>query len=238
MLPRIDIPTYDIVIPSTKEKMKFRPFLIKEEKILLMANSGDDIEEKIEAVKQIIRNCIVQEVDVEKLATFDIEYIFIQLRSKSVSNILKLTYDHDECTEGDPIELPFELNLETVEVEYIEGDSHTNRIELTDSIGMMMRYPNFSTMDKLLKTENFQDIVEIISTCIEIIFDGDDIFNPSDHTSEEVMDFIESLTQEQFEKINEFFETMPQAVGATTIKCPKCGFEKEMRVSGITDFFT
>ena len=155
MLPRIDIPTYDLELPSTKTNYKFRPFLIKEEKILLMAQTGDDMNEKIEAVKQIIRNCIIQDIDVESLSTFDIEYIFIKLRAKSIGNILNLSYTHEGCpeNEGESTEIPFALDLENVEVTYVNGDSHSNKIQLTDDIGMIMKYPNFEIMNQMGKSE-------------------------------------------------------------------------------------
>ena len=240
MLPRIDIPTYDLELPSTKTNYKFRPFLIKEEKILLMAQTGDDMNEKIEAVKQIIRNCIIQDIDVESLSTFDIEYIFIKLRAKSIGNILNLSYTHEGCpeNEGESTEIPFALDLENVEVTYVNGDSHSNKIQLTDDIGMIMKYPNFEIMNQMGKSETFEDIVGVVSSCIEIIYQDDEVFNTSDHPLSEVMDFVESLTKDQFEKINKFFEDMPEAEAECQVKCKKCGFEKTVRVKGITDFFS
>jgi len=243
MLPRIDIPTYDIVLPSTQELYKFRPFLIKEEKILLMAQTGDDMREKINAIKQIIRNCIVQDIDVDALSTFDIEYIFIRLRAKSIGNILSLSYTHTGCIgeEGEAAitkEIPFKLDLETVSISYTNGESHSNKIQITDDIGMIMKYPNFEIMNQMSESESFEDIVAVVSNCIEIIYQGDEVFNTSDHPASEVADFIESLTQEQFAKINSFFEDMPETTAECQVKCNKCDFVKTVRVTGITDFFS
>ena len=239
MLPRIDTPTYELEIPSTKQKVRYRPFLIKEEKILLMAQQGDDTDEKIESIKQVIRNCIIQDIDVEKLATFDIEYIFVNLRSKSISNIVELNYNH-ACNADEEIKeekIPFHLNLDDVVVEFKNENELHNKIELTDNIGIIMKYPNFSTMRQLTQTETYEDIVGVIATCIDMIYQDEDIYNTTDHPIQEVKDFIENLTQDQFTKINDFFEDMPEAAATCKIKCNKCGFEKDMRVAGITDFF-
>tara|TARA_B110000037_G_C17055539_1_gene479610 strand:- start:79 stop:801 length:723 start_codon:yes stop_codon:yes gene_type:complete len=239
MLPRIETPTYNLEIPSTKQTVRFRPFLIKEEKILLMAQQGEDVDEKIEAIKQIIRNCIVQDINVDLLATFDIEYIFINLRSKSIGNLVDLNYTH-ACTSGDELKeekISFQLDLDKAIVEYKNGENHSNKIELTENIGMIMRYPNFNTMQQISKADGFEDIVGVIAGCVEMIYQDEDIFNTSDHTISEVKDFIENLTQDQFGKINDFFEDMPEAAANCKIQCRKCGFEKDMRVSGITDFF-
>jgi len=239
MLPRIETPTHMLIIPSTKEKIRYRPFLIKEEKILLMAQQGEELDEKIEAIKQIIRNCIVQDIDVDKLATFDIEYLFVNLRSKSIGNIIDLNYTHHCTVDGETKEekIPFPLDLDTAKVEFKNGDSYTNKIELTENIGMIMKYPTFSTMNKISKSVDFEDVVEVIAECIETIYQDEDIFNTSDHQISEVKDFIENLTQDQFAKINEFFEDMPETAAECKIRCRKCGFEKDMRVAGITDFF-
>ena len=238
MLPRIDTPTYELEIPSTKQKVRYRPFLIKEEKILLMAQQGDDSDEKIESIKQVIRNCIIQDIDVEKLATFDIEYIFVNLRSKSISNIVELNYNHVCTFDGESKEekIPFYLNLDDVVVEF-KSQKNYNKIELTDNIGIIMKYPNFNTMRMLSQTDTYEDIVSVIAECVDMIYQNEDIFNTSDHPINEVKDFIENLTQEQFGKINDFFENMPEAAAVCKIRCNKCGFEKDMRVAGITDFF-
>lgn len=239
MLPRIEVPTYELEIPSTKQKVRFRPFLIKEEKILLMAQQGEDVDEKIESIKQIIRNCIVQDIDVEKLATFDIEYIFVNLRSKSIGNIVELNYTH-ACTFDDEVKeekIPFALNLDNSIVTFKEGEFHSNKIELTENIGIVMKYPNFSIMREVTLAETFEDIVGVIAICVDIIYQDEDIFNASDHPISEVKEFIENLTQDQFSKINEFFEDMPETAVDCKIRCNKCGFEKDMRVAGITDFF-
>ena len=241
MLPKIDTPTYELKLPSTNKKIRYRPFLVKEEKILLMAQEGETVEEKIDAVKQIIRNCVLNDIDVEKLSTFDIEYLFIQLRSKSVGNIINLNYKKENCSEkengpGD-CQLPFLLDLDQVKVN-TEQEGYSNKIELTDEIGLIMKYPDFETLNRLLSAEDYDDLVKLIASCIEFIWDADDMHNVSDYTIEEVSEFIENLTQKQLDLINDFFENMPETVCEVNIRCPKCGFQKEMKVRGISDFFS
>jgi hypothetical protein len=241
MLPRIDTPTYEITLPSTGKKTRFRPFLVKEEKILLMAQQGEDIKEKIHAIKQIIRNCLIEDIDIDKLATFDIEYLFVNLRSKSVGNIINLTYKRTECPNKDDgagdCDIPFTMDLENVAVQETD-ENHSTTIELTDRINLVMKYPDFHILNSILQSENYDDIVEVIAECIEYITEDDEVLNATDYTTQELVDFIENLTQNQFASINDFFETMPETSCAVNIRCRKCDFKKEMKVSGVADFFS
>ena len=241
MLPRIDTPTYEITLPSTGKKTRFRPFLVKEEKILLMAQQGEDLDEKINAIKQIIRNCLIEDIDIDALATFDIEYLFVNLRSKSVGNIINLTYKRKECPNKDDgagdCDLPFTMDLENVKVEETDQGHNTN-VQITDRISIIMKYPDFNVLNKILLSENYDDIVEVIATCIEYITEDNEVLNASDYTIEEIIEFIENLTQTQFASINDFFETMPETNCAVNIRCRQCEFKKEMKVSGVADFFS
>jgi hypothetical protein len=241
MLPRIETPTYEITIPSTGKITRFRPFLVKEEKILLMAQQGEDLEEKIQAIKQIIRNCMIEDIDIDTLATFDIEYIFVHLRSKSVGNIINLTYKRSECPDkeggvGD-CTLPFTMDLETVKVED-QSETHTKTIELTDRISIEMKYPDFKILNSIMLSENYEDIVSVIAGCVEYITEVDEVINTNDYSIEEIVEFIENLTQQQFGLINDFFETMPETSCGVNIRCRNCGYTKEMKVSGVADFFS
>tara|TARA_B100000941_G_scaffold180950_1_gene129862 strand:- start:400 stop:1125 length:726 start_codon:yes stop_codon:yes gene_type:complete len=240
MLPRIDTPTYNLTIPSSGNKIKYRPFLVKEEKILLMAQEGEALDDKIDAVKQIIRNCVLQDIDVEKLSTFDIEYIFVNLRSKSVGNVVELNYKREGCEkkeEGKISEcnIPFILNLD--EVKITKDRSIDPTIKLTDTISIKMKYPDFRVLDKVMKSESYDDLIEVITSCVEQIEQGDELYVASDHPIEELMEFVESMSQQQFEKINEFFQTIPETICEVSIKCRKCGFTKDIDVRGISDFF-
>jgi hypothetical protein len=236
-LPRIDQPTYELTLPSTKERIRYRPFLVKEEKILLMAQEGDDLGEQIESVKQIINNCIISKnVKTETLSTFDIEFIFINIRSKSVGNFVELQYKHECSAENnEECQIPFRVNLDDVYVE--NNEIHTNKIELTDAVGVFMKYPDFKLLYKITAMEKFEEMLEVISRCIDIIYMGDETYSPSDYTNKEMLEFLENLSQEQFQNISNFFETMPQTAVDVEIKCKKCGYENKMVLKGISDFF-
>jgi hypothetical protein len=240
-LPKLDMPTYNLILPSNKKKIKYRPFLVKEEKILLMANEGDDIEEQIDAAKQVISNCIITSgIKVETLATFDIEYLFVNIRSKSVGNIIQLNYKHDCANKSEDgtlvqCDVRFDINLDNVEIENTED--HTNKIELTDMVGVIMKYPDFKMLTGIKNLNNFDDTMKMLKNCIEYIYDGDEVHDINDYNDEEVFSFLESLSQGQFQKINNFFETMPQCVTDADVKCPDCGWTNSFKLRGISDFF-
>ena len=241
-LPKLDTPTYNLTIPSTKKKIKFRPFLVREEKILLMANEGADVEEQVDAAKQIIANCIITKgVKIESLATFDIEYLFVNIRSKSVGNVVQLNYKREGCTnkteDGTPTQcdVRFDINLDNVEIE--NNEEHTNKVQLTDTIGVIMKYPDFRMLNGIQNLNTFEDTMKMLKNCIEYIYDGDEVYDIADSDDEEVSEFLESLSQMQFQKINTFFETMPQCVTDANVKCPDCGWTNTFKLRGITDFF-
>lgn len=240
MLPTINAPTYDLTIPSTNESVKFRPFLVKEEKILLMAQEGEELQEKIDAIKQIIGNCLVSDVDVDKLSTFDIEHIFIKLRSKSIGNVIGLSYNREDCKEEGVgqggCQIPFTLDLEKAEIENQEG--HTNELNLTSDIKIIMKYPDFNILNSVLTADSVDDVIDVVATCIDMIVDGNEVYNTSDYSESELKTFVENLTQQQFESINNFFNTMPETACDVNISCRKCGWKKSMKVKGITDFFS
>ncbi len=240
MLPTINAPTYDLTIPSTNESVKFRPFLVKEEKILLMAQEGEELQEKIDAIKQIIGNCLVSDVNVDKLSTFDIEHIFIKLRSKSIGNVIGLSYNREDCTEEGAgqggCQIPFTLDLEKAEIENQEG--HTNELNLTSDIKIIMKYPDFNILNSVLTADSVDDVIDVVATCIDMIVDGSEVYNASDYSESELKTFVENLTQQQFESINNFFNTMPETACDVNIVCRKCGWKKSMKVKGITDFFS
>lgn len=242
-LPIINQPTYELTLPSTNKTLRFRPFLVKEEKILLMAQEGGDIDEQIESVKQIVRNCIVSDTNVDTMSTFDIEYLFIKIRSKSVGNIINLNYKFDNCTaelnDDSTVpricEVPFELDLDEVVVK-TEGE-HNNIINITDDVGVVMKYPDFKLLSKIASMNNYDELIDVVGNCVKMIFMGDETYDPSEYKSEELRNFFESLSQEQFQKVSNFFETMPQTMAKVHIQCKKCGKMENIELKGISDFF-
>jgi len=237
-LPKISIPTFEMTIPSTEQKITYRPFLVKEEKVLLMALEGKDPKETARALKQVINNCCLDDIDVNKLAPFDLEYFFLLLRAKSIGETIDLTYKcqnkkgKTDC--GNVIE--FSVNIDDVKV--IKNPEHTNKIELTDTVGIMMKYPALETiLVQNFDTESVDEILEVIINCMESIYDETSIYKMKDTDTSETKDFLEGLTQTQFTKIRKFFDTMPKIRYEDTITCNKCKKGNEIEIEGMQNFF-
>jgi len=234
-LPILTTPTYELEIPSTEEKIKYRPFLVKEEKILLIAMESNESVEIIQAVKTIVSECTFNKLDLGKLPMFDVEYIFLQIRSKSVGEVseLKLLCQDDGETYAD-----VKVNLSEIQVEVIDG--HTNKIELTDEMGIIMQYPTIDSFtDMGITNINSTNMLDIISTCILQIYDkkGEDVHYAKDQTKKELIDFIEQLNTKQFKDVQKFFDTMPKLQHTITVKNPKTKVESEVILNGLNDFF-
>jgi T4 bacteriophage base plate protein len=229
-LPKIKHPTYNVTIPSNKQKVNIRPFTVQEEKLLLMARQSENAEDSINTIKQIITNCVIESIDVDKLATFDIEYLFVKLRAKSVGEIVELEYKDTETNES----IKFKVNLDDVEIKY--NPNHTNKFIISGEVGVSMRYPSISEL-KQIENDMIADktITGILSKCIDKIFDNDNVY--TDYTDSELEEFINSLPVEAMTKIREFFETMPSLEYTTKVK-NKAGKEIDVELRGINNFFT
>ena len=231
-LPKIAVPTYELEIPSNKEKLTYRPFLVKEEKILLLAMEQDDEDTMIAAVKQIIVNCTYEKIEVENLALFDLEYIFLRIRAKSVGEVAKLQI---LCEDDGETYVPVEIDLESIEVEFQEG--HNPKIELTDDIGIIMGYPTFEFLDFNIEATDVNKLFDIIASSINQIYEGDIVYEKVDFNKKELKTFLESLTSEQFKKLQEFFETMPRLRHTLEVKNPKTKVTNTVVLEGLNAFF-
>ena len=234
-LPKLTTPTYELEIPSTDEKIKFRPFLVKEEKILMMAMESKSSADITQAVKDIVNECTFNKVKIDNMPMFDVEYIFLQIRSKSVGEVsnLKLLCPDDGKTYAD-----VELNLNEVKVQV--GDNHTNKIILDNGMGMIMKYPTIDSFkDSGIQDINATNMLEVISACIMQIYEeeGKQTYDPKDQTKKELTDFIEQLNTKQFKQVQKFFETMPKLKHEITIKNPKTKKESKVTLTGLNDFF-
>ena len=234
-LPKLTTPTYELEIPSTDEKIKYRPFLVKEEKILMMAMESKASADITQAVKDIVSECTFNKIDISNMPMFDVEYIFLQIRSKSVGEIskLKLLCPDDGKTYAD-----VELNLNEVKVQV--GEDHTNKIELNDDMGIIMTYPTIDSFkDSGIKDINASNMLDVISGCIQQVYEekGKKTYDPKDQTQKELTEFIEQLNTKQFKLIQKFFETMPKLKHIIKIKNPKTKKESEITLSGLNDFF-
>ena len=234
-LPKLTTPTYELEIPSTDEKIKYRPFLVKEEKILMMAMESKNDSEVVRAVKDIVSECTFNKVPIDVMPMFDIEYIFLNIRAKSVGEVSKLNI---LCPDDKKTYAKVDLDLNEVKVQV--GDEHTNKIELGNGMGMIMKYPTIDSFkDSGIKTINATNMLEVISTCILQIYEdeGKKVYNSKDQTQKELTDFIEQLNTKQFKDVQKFFDTMPKLKHEITVKNPKTKVESKITLSGLNDFF-
>jgi hypothetical protein len=230
-LPSLVTPEYTIQIPSTKQKINFRPFLVKEEKILLTAMEAGESEDITKAIKNVMRNCILSDVDIDKLSFFDFEYIFLMLRSKSVGNTLDLTFLHD-CKEP-KVENRVIVDLDSIQVTFPK--EHTDKIMIDDTYGVKMKYPTLGDTDSY-QNLNTINILNILSNFIEFVYDDKNVYD--EFTEEEMNAFIESMNKNQLEKIIEFFQTMPSLQHTVKYECKNCKEKVSHEVKGLTSFFT
>ena len=234
-LPTIAVPNYQITLLSDGTKLKYRPFLVKEEKILHMAMEADNAQSQVDAMVDVIAACTDMDTDyVKGLPVFDIEYIFLQIRAKSVGEVVKPMVKCTSCGET------VEASIDLTKIGSKKNKNHTNKIKLTDAgIGVVMRYPSIVTVGtSVSKSENSQDLaVDIVVNCIDYIYDGEQMYKTSECEKSEVVNFVDNLTKEQFEKISEFFETMPKIKKDLKFKCPKCEKMNKIEIEGIENFF-
>ena len=238
-LPRIDTPIFTIKLPLSKKDIKFRPFLVKEQKNLLMALEADDKETIERNIKQILHNCTLTEnIDIDKLPVVDVEYYFINLRAKSVGEIVENNYICNNEVDGKSCgnKMKVEIDLNDINIE--NYDSQKELIQLTDKISMKLKYPEFSIMNKIGEDKNpVETAFRVIVDSIEYIYDGEQYYYAEESTPQELMDFVESLNQEQFNKLESFFENIPKIRKKVEIKCSKCGFDHSIVMEGLENFF-
>ena len=231
-LPKLTHPTFSLKVPSLKKEFKFRPFLVREEKILLMAQTSGDPKEIIFSIKQVINNCAQEEIDIDSFTTFDIEYLFIKLRAKSVNNIIDLYYTDPEDDE----KYKMEVNLDDIEI--IEDINHTNKIEINRQMGMILKYPKIDLVNSVKKTDDETEIFfEILKYTIDTIYEGDNVYHASEYTEEEVDEFLQGLDVTTMKKVQDFFATMPK-MHYVAKYTNNAGVEKEVILSSLNDFFT
>ena len=234
-LPQVVLPTYELEIPSNGKKIKYRPFVVKEEKLLLLALESEDEKQIEDAVKQLLKGCIQSRVKIEDLAVFDLEYIFLQIRAVSVGEIVELML---LCEDDGETQIKYNLNLTEVKVEKPEG--HDNKIMLSDDMGIIMKYPSFNEFVKssiIGSAPSADGVIEIVAGCIDQIFDGEDVYDSSTTSKKEFVTFMENMTNSQFEKIQKFFETAPKLKHTVNFKNPNTGVENTVVISGLNNFF-
>ena len=234
-LPKLNTPTYELEVPSTDEKIKYRPFLVKEEKILMIAMESKDNGQIINAVKDIVSSCTFDKLDVGTMPMFDVEYIFLNIRAKSVGEVSKLKV---LCPDDKKTYANVEVDLTKVEVQVDEG--HTNKIELTDDMGIIMTYPSMKSFQDLgIQNIDSKNMLDVVGACILQIYEekGEKIYEGKDQTKKELTEFIENLNSKQFKNVQDFFATMPKLKHDIMVKNPKTKKESKLTLTGLNDFF-
>ena len=236
-LPKIATPVYELELPSTGQTIEYRPFLVKEEKVLVIALESEDTKQITSAIKNVIKNCIrTKGVKVEDLPTFDIEYLFLNIRGKSVGEEIEVNVT---CPDDGVTQVPITINLDDIQVQ--KNEEHSNRIKVDDSIMMEMKYPsldqfiknNFDFDDKNAMDQSF----ELIATCIDKVFTEDEVWAVEDCSKKEIVDFLEQMNSSQFKEIEKFFETMPKLSHSIKVKNPKTKKENTVVIEGLAGFF-
>jgi hypothetical protein len=234
-LPKLTTPTYELEIPSTDEKIKYRPFLVKEEKILLMAMESGENKDIIQAVKEIVSTCTFDKLNLGTLPMFDVEYIFLNIRAKSIGEISKISL---LCLDDKKTYAEVDINLSDVEVQV--GKDHTNKIELSEDMGMIMTYPTIDSFTESgITTITASNMLDVIGGSVLQIYEakGEKVYEAKDQTKKELTEFIESMNTEQFKKVQAFFDTMPKLKHDVKVKNPKTKKESKITLTGLNDFF-
>jgi len=239
-LPKISTPQYELILPSTEKAIKYRPFLVKEEKILLLALESQDTKQITTAIKSVLKDCILSRgIKVEELPTFDIEYIFLNIRGKSVGESVDLIIT---CSDDGVTEVPVKIYIDEIQIQ--KDESHTTDIDLGEGLVLRMKYPS---LDQFIKSNfdfseektisNIDESFEIIASCMDIVFNSDDSWAAADCTKKELKDWIETMNTKQFKMIENFFETMPKLTHTIKVKNPKTEVENEVTLEGLSSFF-
>ena len=232
-LPKLATAKYELTLPSTGQKVEFRPFLVKEEKMLMLAQQEGSQQSLIRAVQDLIDACTFGKLDSKKLPTFDIEYVFLQIRCKSIGETATVTVI---CPDDEETKVKVDVNLS--EVQCVKDKDHTNDIKISDDVGIIFDYPEISKVVKITSGKN--DAVatfDVIKTCVNQIYDATNVYTKNDMEEKELDDFIESMSHEQFMKVQSFFETMPKVKHKITVKNPKTEVESDLTLEGLQDFF-
>ena len=242
MLPKLDVPTYEVNLISTGKPIRFRPFLVKEQKLFLMASESDDPKETVQVIRQVLKNCIIDEVDVDSLPTFDLEWLFINLRARSVEEIVNLRYkcnNNVKDEEGKDVKcsgyVEFDVNL--LDIEPSKNPEHTNKIQITENLGVVLRYPTFEMVQKYEGLQENDLMTNVLVDCIDYIYDKEQMYYAKDTTRDELIEFVDSLQQKDLEKIRVFFDTVPQVKKDVTFECPRCKYKEDIAIQGIQNFF-
>lgn len=231
-LPKLASAKFELTLPSTGEKIEYRPFLVKEEKALMIAQQSNKTEDIMRVVQDVIQACTFDKVNGRNLPTFDLEYVFLQLRAKSVGETVELNVT---CPDDGETKVKVSINLEDVQCH--KEVAHDTNIRLTDEIGLIMDYPKVDTVTKVDMDNEVESTFAVIKSCVRQVYDSNNVYEKVDMDPADLDEFIESMSHEQFQKVQTFFDTMPKVKHLVKVKNPKTGVESEVVLQGMQDFF-
>ena len=231
-LPKLASAKFELTLPSTGEKIEYRPFLVKEEKALMIAQQSGKAEDVMRAVQDVVQACTFDKVDAKNIPTFDLEYVFINLRAKSVGEVVELNVT---CPDDNVTKVPVSVDLTTIKCTKEVG--HDNNIRITDEIGVIMDYPKVDAIQSLDLGDEITATFDVVKSCIRQVYDSKDVYEKVDMDRDDLDEFVDSMTHEQFQRIQTFFDTMPKVRHKIKVKNPKTGVEGEVVLEGIQDFF-
>ena len=242
MLPKLDVPTYEVNLISTGKPVRFRPFLVKEQKLFLMASESDDPKETINVIRQVLKNCIIDELNINDLPTFDLEWLFIHLRARSVEEVVHLNYKCNNTVKNEEGEDEkcigvVEIDVNLLEIEPFEHPGHTNKVEINENLGMVLKYPTFEMVEKYESLGESEVMSNVLIDCIDYIYDKDQMYYSKDTDRAELSEFVDSLQQKDLTKFKDFFDTVPEVKKDVSFECPKCKYKEDIAIKGIQSFF-
>ena len=242
MLPKLDVPIHEVKLLSTGKVIRFRPFLVKEQKLFLMASESDEPKETVNVIRQVLRNCILDDINIDDLPTFDLEWLFMHLRARSVEEVVDLKYKCNNVVKDEKGEdtrctgtVNFKMNL--LQIEPIKHPNHTNKIQLTENLGICLKYPSFEMIQKYEDMNEAEIMSKVLVDCIDYLYDKEQVYYAKDNSREELEEFVDNLQQKDLEKLRDFFDTMPEIKKDVHFKCPKCGYEEDITIKGLQNFF-
>ena len=230
-LPRIDTPTYQTQLPSTGETLQYRPFLVKEQKVIMMAQESQDKIQMMSSMIHLVSSCTFNKIDVAKLPTFDVEYLFLQIRGKSVGETIDINVI---CPDDEVTSALVRVNIDEIKIDKLE--EHTNSLNITDTIKVYLRYPCMSDIDRFDNIETTEGMFKILYKCVNEIHYGDDVYHRIDISDKDIEEFVEQLTTEQFTKMTDFFQTMPKLSHTVEVTNPKTNVKSEVVLEGLQSF--